>query len=142
MKRLSPTIERLILGLALAAGFVVMASVFAPDWTQADAPGPGFEEATTPGPVKVIPYRESSAKEAPIAPKLSMGTLEDDRFTVEIMATAAGPLYSIYERQTGEAVATMLTEEQVMLLFPELPIESMNATRDGAVMMVEPDAQR
>ena len=125
MKRLSPTAERIVAGLSLCLGFLFMASVFAPDFSHAR------EEMLPPVPRPVD-------RAAP--PPTSLGTIEDDAFFVEIIATVEGPRYSVIRREDQVEIATMLTAEELTATFPELSVEGMELDSSATRFDADTDA--
>ena len=126
MNRLSPVLERLIVGITLCAGFVLMASIFVPDRTQAEL-DPSQEVAAPP--LSTNPHEGLQ----------SLGTIEDDRYSIDIYVGDEGPLYSIYDAADGRELAVLLTAKQVAEWFPDLPIPDMDFGGEGPVMLAEPD---
>jgi len=135
MRRPSPTVERLLAAACLAAAFLVMASVFAPDFTEASAP-PQHGAAAPPRTTGAPPRPEPAT--APAAPAArSLGTLVDDAYRVEILAGLDGPRYTVFDAN-GRELATALTAEEAATLFPELPIPSMDTGSGTQLMLAEP----
>ena len=124
MRSLPPVVERLIATAGLVVLFAAMASVIVPDWTQAEVP-----EAVLPNwTVESVDPHEGLR---------SLGTLEDDRFTVNVFASDEGPLYSIYSAETGEVIGILLTPEQVERQFPDLPLPQLDFSATGPVMLAD-----
>ncbi len=109
--RLPSTIERLLAGLALCGAFLLMASVFVPGQSSAD---PSINTQTITG------------QSDPHAGLLSLGEIADANFRVNIFSGPEGPVYSVFEAQTGQVLGTLLTPEQVSERFPELPLPDMD----------------
>jgi hypothetical protein len=120
MKRFSPNVERIFAGVALTLGFLLMASVFAPDFTEARTPRIPTVRAVNP---------HTGLR--------SLGTIEGTKHTVMIMATVDGPRYSVYDRAGVKLLAPLLTAEEVETLYPDLPLRTMDFA-EGALMMAEP----
>ena len=127
MKRLPPTAERLIAGLGLCLAFVFMASIFAPDLSQA-----GDNQSTEP----------TSAAEQSTDPHedlLSLGTIEDDNYRVRIYTGERGPLYSVYSASDGQELGVLLSADEVAAWFPDLPIPQMDFAGQSPILLAEPD---
>jgi hypothetical protein len=128
MKRLSPAAERIVTILGLCIAFALMASIFAPDWTQAEEDhSRRAEPAGEPG-------------TDPHVGLFSLGIIEDDRYEVHIYAGEFGPLYSIYDAADGHEVAVLLDAEEVAEWFPELPIPAMGFPADAPVGLADPES--
>jgi hypothetical protein len=80
MKRLSPALERIFAGVGLCLAFVLMASIFAPDRTQAEE-----KERRS-----LEPSGEPSAD--PHAGLFSLGTIEDDRYVARSIRSTTRPM--------------------------------------------------
>ncbi|MBT8485218.1 MAG: hypothetical protein HKO59_00915 [Phycisphaerales bacterium] len=124
MKRPSPILERVAAGAALAIGFVIMASVFAPDLIQA-RPDRGSDWTEWPSTDPHEGLRD-------------LGTIEDNAFRVTIYATPEGPRYSVYDRTTAELLRPLLTAEEVEQEFPELPVNGMDIGSGSMLMLAQP----
>jgi hypothetical protein len=131
MKRLSPAVERIVAILGLCAAFLLMASIFTPDWTQA-------EEEDLPRPSELA----NEADPDPHEGLLSLGVLEDDRYSVHIFAGDEGPLYSVYDAENGRELGVLLDAEEVAEWFPDLPIPAMGYPADAPVGLANPDSNR
>jgi len=127
MKRPSPTLERIIAGTTLAVLFLVMASVFAPDFSHA---GSGGE----PGPP--VP---GAGSVDPNAGFVSLGTIEDERYRIDVWGGGAEPLYSVYDRSDGREVGVLLRAEDVARWFPDLPLPGMEFGDGAQLMLAEPE---
>jgi hypothetical protein len=112
MKKLRVSSRRVIIGGALFAAFLVMASIFAPGRSEAEQET--FE-------VPSIAYSEEARRNMSL-----IGELEGTRYTVELYATPFGPLYSVYDRD-GRQLADLFTADQVTARFPDLPINEAHA---------------
>jgi hypothetical protein len=125
MKRLSPKLEQLVIAFGLGGAFLMMASIFAPDFTRAETgAGPGDEAAHSSGDAH--------------AGLKSLGSIEDERYIVRIYGGADGPLYSVYDAIDGTELGVLLTAEKAAEWFPELPIPNMDFGTGSPVMMAEP----
>jgi hypothetical protein len=113
--------QSVLAGVALVVAFVFMASIFAPDRTQA-----GDESA------RPMPAPAPHSAEA-IENSLSLGDLEGPDYSVQIYATPNGPLYSVLDSK-GREVATMLTPTQVAQQFPGVPLPGAHANVPLTVM--------
>ncbi len=122
MKRLSPGLERLIAAAALGVAFLFMASVFVPDFIQAQ---PRERSAAGPG----------SAHTG----LRSLGSIEDDRYLVHIFSGPDAPLYSVYDRADGTELGVLMTAELAADRFPDLPIPSMDFGVGSPIMLADPD---
>ncbi len=113
MKVPPPTVRRIIVAGILAAGFLVMASVFAPDRSQADD-------------------RDSSSQQTPAAHSAareglpSLGQVSNDRYMIKIFGTPNGPVYSVYDK-SGVELGALLTAEQVTERFHGLHLPGARA---------------
>ncbi len=114
--RLNP--RHLAVTAALLGGFLVMASVFAPDRLQA-----GGEGVAVPTWVELPSEYYSS--EFPWNMSL-LGQIESGEYTVKFYATAEGPLYSVYDA-SGAELAELLTPRQIADRFPTLPLTDAHA---------------
>lgn len=128
MKRLSPAAERIVTILGLCVAFALMASIFAPDWTQAEEDHSLASEPT--GEPAVDPH----------AGLFSLGILEDDQYEVHIYAGEFGPLYSVYDAADGRELGVLLDAEEVAEWFPRLPIPAMGFPADAPVGLADPEA--
>lgn len=122
MHRPSPTMERLIAAIALGAMFLVLASIFRPHHTSAGVDSPAAPGSTDPH-----------------AGLISLGSIEESRYTVLIFAGQTGPRYSVYDRESGSELALLLTAREVAERFPDLPLPSLDfsSTVDGPLMTAE-----
>ena len=109
--RLNP--RHLAVTAALIGGFLVMASVFAPDRLQA-----GPEGAAVPTWVELPSEYYSSEFRQDM---FLLGQIESGEYTVKFYATAEGPRYSVYDA-SGAELAGLLTPEQIADRFPGLPL--------------------
>jgi hypothetical protein len=126
MKRPSPTIERLIVGGSLVLAFLVMASVFAPDWTQAEPGGVGTADD--------LPSTD------PHADLICLGMIIDDTYEVRIFAGPSEPLYSVYDARSGAEFGVLMTADQVSERFPDLPIPEMDFDTETGGHRISADA--
>lgn len=129
MARSRPMLGRLLTVAALAACFVVMASVFAPGSSSAHdplAPAPRGRSADT-----------SAASTDPQEGLKSLGSVHAAAHRVDIHATSAGPRYSVYDEATGQEQGALLSLEQLKRYFPAITIESVDFSADGALMMAD-----
>lgn len=128
MKRLPPRLEQFIVAIALGGAFLLMASVFVPDFTRADSGvverpvDPAFTEPSTD----------------PHEGLASLGSLESGRYVVRIYGGENEPLYSIYDAADGTELGVLLTAEKVAEWFPELPLPNMEYGTDSPIMLAEP----
>ena len=122
VKRLSPRLERLIAAAALGVAFLFMASVFVPDFIQAQPlgrPGAG------PGSIRTDLH--------------SLGSIEDDRYIVHIFSGPDAPLYSVFDRADGTELGVLMSAELAAERFPDLPIPDMDFGVGSPIMLVDPD---
>ncbi len=122
MKRLSPGLERLIAAAALGVAFLFMASVFVPDFIQAQ---PHEQPAGGPG------NAHTGLR--------SLGTIEDDRYLVHIFSGPEAPLYSVFDRAEGTELGILMSAELAAERFPDLPIPSMDFGVGSPIMLADPD---
>lgn len=122
-------IRRLVTTVAVGAVFIGLASIFVPDWTQAD-----FERSD---------QAESldSAWEStdPHAGLRSLGIIENDTYRVEIWAGDQGPRFTVYRAGGSKPIATLLSAEQVAERFPSLPLPQIDFDMPGMLMMADPE---
>ena len=114
--RLNP--RHLAVTAALVGGFLVMASVFAPDRLQA-----GGEGASVPAPIELPSEYYSSEFRRDMS---LLGQIESGEYTVKFYGTADGPLYSVYDA-SGTELAELLTPRQIADRFPSLPLTDAHA---------------
>ena len=117
MKGVPPIVRHVVIASILVGAFLIMASVFVPDRLQARA---GEDSAT------------HSAQLTEGLP--SLGELVDNRYTVKVYATPAGPRYSVYDHD-GTRVAALLSAEKVAKLYPDLPLPDARA--DGPLQLMD-----
>jgi len=120
MKRLPPNVERTVAGCLLCAMFILMASVFAPDFSQAGTDG--------------------LAPNDPHAGLTSLGVIMNQSYQVEIYGSPDGPLYTIFD-VSGRPLAALLTAEQAAEEFPDLPIPAMDFGTNAPLSLVMPGDQ-
>ncbi len=125
MKRLSPGLERLIAAAALGVAFLFMASVFVPDFIQAQSR-----------------QRPAAGAGSAHAGLRSLGSIEDDRYLVHIFSGPDVPLYSVYDRADGTELGILMSAELAAERFPDLPIPSMDFGIGSRIMLTDPDALR
>ncbi|MDY7108895.1 MAG: hypothetical protein SYC29_09690 [Planctomycetota bacterium] len=130
MKRFSPAVERIAAILGLCAVFALTASIFTPDWTQAEE-----DSSFSPDPGEPV-------GEDPHVGLISLGVIEDDCYAVHIYAGDEGPLYSVYDAEDGRELGVLLDADEVAEWFPELPIPAMGFPADAPVGLADPDASR
>lgn len=125
-------VRRLVVALALAAAFLVMASVFSPQRSKAgDVSASGSDRASAP------------SSTDPHEGLRSLGTLEGRNCVVKMFATPDGARYSLYEKPTGRELGVLLTPQRVHEWFPELQLPATDfsaPTGQGPLMMAEPEA--
>ena len=124
MKRLPPGLERLIAAVALGVAFLFMASVFVPDFIQAqprERPAAGSGNAHTG--------------------LRSLGSIEDDRYLVHIFSGPDAPLYSVFDRADGTELGVLMSAELAAERFPDLPIPDMDFGVDSPIMLARPEAR-
>ena len=122
MKARSSIARKIVSATALGFAFLFLASVFVPDFGHA-----------------VPDDRIPAGSVDPAEGLPTLGSIEDDRHYVRIVATPNGPLYSVFDRADDSEIASLLTAEQAAEWFPELPIPDMDFGTDGSpLMMAEP----
>ncbi len=104
-----------VIGLIVA--FLVMASIFVPKKLSAHEDQDAFWAA--------------QSTEA-IEGARSLGRVEGRQYTVEIVTSPAGPLYTVYDRD-GRLLAERLTAEQVAEQFEGLPLPAIRADVDANI---------
>ena len=112
MNRLPPSLKRLLAGLTLCAAFLLMASIFVPDFSQAHERDPMPDELLLP------------VTDEPALP--SLGTIENGQYRVHIHVGDDGPRYSVFRLDDGRQIASLLTADQIARRFPDLPIPTMD----------------
>ena len=117
--------ERLIAAAALLGAFLVMASIFSPTESPAGLPETTPDQTATP----VDPHQGL----------LSFGTLETDRYRVEIYGTNDGPRYSVYDATGGSELGILLTADQVAEQFVDLQLPSTDFSVPDQIMFVPTD---
>ncbi len=107
MKKFRPNPRNIVVAATLVAAFLVMASIFVPDRTEA---------------VEEQPPVPSEAYSAEARENMSLiGELEGDQYTVKFYATPHGPLYSVYDRN-GAELADLVTAADIAERFPDLQL--------------------
>jgi hypothetical protein len=116
-------LARLAVAVSLGFGFMLMSSIFVPEPILAGSAPNGLLGPSTD----------------PHAGLLSLGELTGRRHRVVIYQGRTAPLYSIYDER-GEPLATLLTEERVAELFPEIPLRAtdFSAPSGEMLMLAEP----
>ncbi len=108
MKKLRFSPRTLALGGTLSVAFVLMASIFAPERTEA---------VVEPDPLPPsMTYSEEARQNMSL-----IGELDGDGYTVQLYASPYGPLYSVFD-DNGVQLADLATAEQITLRFPDLPL--------------------
>jgi len=124
MKRLPPSVERFLAGITLCLAFVLMASIFVPDFSQAEQ--------------RAFPPADPESANAPAADFPSLGTIENGRYRVQILVGDRGPLYSVFDAATGRELAVHLSADEVAQRFPDLPIPDMDFDALPTLSTAEP----
>jgi hypothetical protein len=131
--------RRAFVGGLLAAAFVVMASVFSPDRSQADETSmPSISDSG------VIAIEAPPGSADAHAGFQSLGTIETAAYLVQIYSTQSGPRYSVYDRNSRVELGTLLNEEQVQTGFPEIMLPRTDFSMPvengefGSLMIAEP----
>ena len=125
-------LRRVVTTLAVGAVFIGLASIFVPDWTQAELQR--FDAAD-----------EMDAAWMSTDPHVglrSLGVMEGDRYRVEIWAGDQGPRFTIYEAGGTRAIATLLSADQVAERFPDLPLPQIDFDVPGMLMLADPEDER
>jgi len=113
--------QRLFTVIALAAAFIVMASVFVPERARMVE---GADGGVLPRPHSQRPTpRADEASADPHEGLSCLGELRDVRYTVKIYATESGALYSVYSSE-GTELGVLLTSAQVERRFPDLRVST------------------
>ncbi len=107
-----PLARKLAVLSALVVAFLVMASIFVPDRSQAG------EEEESPASVYSAEFLDA------VRP---MGQLEGKRYTVKFYATPSGPLYSVYDKDERELIAELLTPARLAERFPDIALPDAHA---------------
>jgi hypothetical protein len=131
------TLRRLVAASLLAMAFVVMASVFSPDRSQA---GNSTNSRNEAGGRELGAERESQTSDAH-AGLHSLGSIETSGHLVQIYCTEIGPRYTVFDRLTNRELGTLLTVEQVNQSYPELHLSDadFSASSDlGPLMLADP----
>ena len=133
------TLVRLACGAGLVTGFLLMASVFVPDFSHADSTDRLSSEPRTA--VALDPH----------AGLASLGTIEDARYRIEIYSGDREPWYSVFDSKSDRLLASLLTARELGEAFPDLDIKQMefgvpSASEDSpdsqAMMLAEPNHAR
>ena len=105
-------VRDIVAATALLVAFGLMASIFVPAPLAArDIDAQALSAARSAGGQASLP---------------SLGRLENDRYTVNIYATPAGPLYSVFTPE-GVALATLITAAEVSDRFSDLKLPDARA---------------
>ena len=128
MSQPASTMERVIAGVTMFIAFLVMASIFVPDPSHA-------WQVAVPG-VDGQPSEYFSTDPHEGLPML--GSVEQVRYAVEIYGTELGPRYSVYDTETGESLGVLMTDEQVGMRFPDLPVADFDFSGPSVLMLAEP----
>lgn len=131
MSRINKLVPRLVTAIAMAIGFLFMASAFTPDRSLAEftQPGSDLNQSTSL-------YKSHSA--SAYTGITSLGRIEGTQYDVEIFATSIGPRYSVWGID-GQELATLMTRKQVTRYFGEdLPLPDLQANSPLQLMHVEP----
>lgn len=132
MKRIGQIIPRLLTAIALAIGFLFMASVFTPVQSQAEF------KSTTSQLSQPSSSNNKNYSTSPYTGMTSLGRIEGTIYTVEIFATPIGPRFSVWGLD-GQELATLMTRKQVTRYFGEdLPLHDLQANSPLQLMHAEP----
>jgi hypothetical protein len=126
MRSISPILRRVLIGSTLTIAFLVMASIFVPEFSRADSDGSGRGTI------------EAEASTDPHFGFVAIGTIEDDQFRVEVYGGGDQPRYTVYDATDGRELGVLMTAEEVAAWFPDLPLPEMDFDTDGAMMLAEP----
>lgn len=151
--------QRFVAVAVVAVGFVVVASLFSPDqseaaddrhrdWTtehattEARSRDTGTEQRGT-----AALHSDQTASDAHAAADWAsedahaglacLGTIEGVTWDVQIYQTALGVRYTVIDRSTGVEHATLITAQQVVEFFPDLPLPAMDLSGE-ALMLAAP----
>ena len=135
VKRLNTAVVHLLPAIALGVGFLLMSSVFVPDFSQAGPDNRGTAPSAAPIMIPVLP--ESVDVHEGL---VSLGTIENATYLVDIYSGADEPRYSIYDRLDGSSLGVLLSASDAAAAFPDLPLTSMDfGTEEVLMMMAVPD---
>jgi hypothetical protein len=133
--------------IGLGAAYLVMASIFEPDRTEAQPGGRAVDRSRPGAPADVTTEDDAPSTDAHHGLR-SLGSLETGTYRVSIYSTGVGPRYSVYRRADDALLATLRTAEQIAAEFPDLPLSTIDfdapvasgGTGDGRgpVMQVDP----
>jgi hypothetical protein len=115
-----------LIGSTLAIAFLVMASIFVPEFSQADSNQPGR-----------ITLKDGDSTD-PHLQFVAMGTIEDDQYRVEVYGGGDQPRYTVYDATDGRELGVLMTADEVAAWFPDLPLPDMDFDTDGVLMLAEP----
>jgi hypothetical protein len=131
--------ERVIAGITLTVAFLVMASVFVPERSEAGDGPHGSPDAADD---HLDGVAETST--APHVGLPSLGSFTGRQYVVEVYATEVGPRYTVYDRLEGFELGVLLTTEQMQTFFPELllPDTDFSAGEPDQLIMADPSLER
>lgn len=132
-------IRRVIIGLGLLATFVLTASVFAPDKSQAREFGLirdpiGTDES--PGEASTNPH----------AGLHSLGSFETAQHIIRAYSTELGPRYSIYDARDHRELGVLMSAEEITRFYPEIQLRGvkfevpMDGEVDGSTQLMMVDS--
>ena len=127
-KQRSTLVEKLVAGLSLGFAFIVMASIITPTDTAAENVEHGQHEDA------------GHSSTDPHVGLTSLGSIENGNYLMMIYGTDLGPRYSIYNRETSELLATLISAEKVQERFPDLPLQTMDFTTPDLLLFTDPHA--
>lgn len=131
---------RLATGIVGGCAFLVLAGLVRPDWTRAADLPPAVElgpaAATTPSSGRAVATPDAAAPPA-------LGTLENERFVVEIHAGSPEPWYVVRDRATNDPLGPPMTGAEVAARFPGIDLPALRAGDDAPEQLMrhdDPDA--
>ncbi len=129
----SPSLKRRILiAIPMVVAFLVMASVFTPDRTQA------IERRAAPATDNAVEPRENDkASTDPHTGLTPLGALETTDYTIEIYAGEDGPRYTVIDDGSGAYLATLITVEKVAEFFQDLQLPSALAEESATFILAD-----
>lgn len=124
--------RRILMAIPMVVAFLVMASVFTPDRTQANErrAAPVDANAAEPG-------ERDDASPDPHAGLTPLGALETTDYTIEIYAGRDGPRYTVIDEGSGAYLATLITVEKVAEYFQDLQLPNALAEKSATFILAD-----
>ena len=132
-------IRRVIIGLGLLGTFVLTASVFAPDKSQAREFGLIRDPIGT----------DESPAEASANPHeglRSLGSFETAQHIIRAYSTDSGPRYSIYDARNHRELGVLMSAEEIARFYPEIQLRGVkfevptDGDEDGSTQLMMVDS--